>query len=138
RSMLPVGQLRMADILELVIPDQECSSEGATRVPGGGLDPNVLEWPFPPYATIGHTIQSDTSRHDQVTAAVKAMGISRRAQHNLLGDGLNRCRKVHLLLGDHALRLTRRASKKHVELVRRHGQTLAIVEIRHVQSDRAV
>ena len=66
------------------------------------------------------------------------MGISRRAQHNLLGDGLNRCRKVHLLLGDHALRLTRRASKKHVELVRRHGQTLAIVEIRHVQSDRAV
>ena len=63
---------------------------------------------------------------------------ARHAQHDLLGDLLDRRGEVHLALRQRRLGLARRAAEQPVERAVRHRQARAVVEVRHVQPERAV
>ena len=64
--------------------------------------------------------------------------VRRHAQHDLLGDHLHARRQVHLALRQRRLRPAGRAAEELVEPLARHRQTLAVVEVAHVQAERAV
>ena len=59
-------------------------------------------------------------------------------QHYFLTNPLYGCGQIHFFLGDKAFRQTRWTAKQFMELVRGHGETLAIIEVRHVEGDGTV
>ena len=78
------------------------------------------------------------ARHRLRQAGLR-VDVARHAQHDLLGDQLDRRREVHLALRDRRLRLAaagrRRARRSAAPVIVRPG---AVVEVLHVQAERAV
>ncbi len=66
------------------------------------------------------------------------MHVPRHAQHDLLGHVLDRCGDIHVPPVDGFIGPPRRAAEQGLEFLRRHGQALAVIEIRQVKPQRAI
>ena len=103
-----------------------------------GLDPDRLEWPFAQDAPVAHAVQRHAAGQAQLFHAGLRLYAAGLTQHDLFADLLDRRGDVHIAPGDGLPAPARRAPEQSVEFPRRHGQALAVVEIRHIQAKRPV
>jgi hypothetical protein len=127
-----------ARLVEELIPHESGGSEGAPGVTRGRLNPDAIERPFPQYPAVADAVQGDASSHYQVPSPGELVCVSRRSQHDLLGDFLNRGGDVHLALGERAFHRPGRPSEELVELLRGHDLVGTEREVRHVHPKRPV
>ncbi len=120
------------------MPDHQRHAQRPARVAGSRLHPDVFEDSFLNNLSVAAAVQRDAAREAEFFHARLAPHVPGHAQHDLFGDLLNRRRDVHVALGQFRFRLARRRAEKCVELLRGHGQALAIIEIGHVHAKRAV
>lgn len=127
-----------ARIVQQLVPDVLGRPQGPAGVTRRGLDPDRLERPFAQDAPVGHAVQRHPAGQAQVFHARLRVYVAGLTQHDLLGNPLDRCGDVHVALGDGLPAPARRATEQAVEFLRRHGQALAVIEVRHIQAEGAV
>ncbi len=104
----------------------------------GRLNPDILERPFAQDAAIADAIERHAAGQHQVLHAGARVDMPRTAQHHILGHGLDRGGQIHFALRDARLHFTRRAAEEGVKFGRRHRQSLTVVEVAHIQAERAI
>ena len=100
-----------------VIGRERCPDRAA-RVARRRLDPDVVELAVAQHLAVRHAIERDAAREAEVLLPGLYRKRARQAQHDLLGDGLDRRREIHLALGQQVLGLARRPAEQRVELRR--------------------
>ncbi len=120
------------------MPDEQSHAQGSACVAGGRLDPQVGVRTLAQDAAVGHAVQRHAASQAQPRQTGLFVDMTGHAEQNLLGHGLDRRRQIHLALGQRRLRPPRRAAEQPLELPRRHGQPLAVIEVGHVHAERAV
>ena len=138
RPALRVRRPDLPRVVEELMPDEQRHAERAARVSRRRLDPHVVEGPLAQHPSVPDAVQRHAAGEAEVAHPRLRVHVARRPQHRLLGDRLNGRRDVHLPLRDRRLGLPRRPAEERVELVRRHPQPLAVLEVRHVQAERSV
>ena len=102
------------------------------------LDPDVVEVAVAQNLAIGDAIE----RHAAGKAEVSRLGLlgeaARHPQHRLIQHRLDRGRDVHVERRQQLVRASHRLAEQFGEPVVGHGETGAIVEIGHVEPERAV
>ncbi len=121
----------------MVIADQR-RADGAAGVAGGRLHPDAVELACAQDLAVGDAIERDAAGQAEIALAVLDRQAAGEAQHRLFQHGLDRRRDVHVLLRQRIALRTRRHPEQPIELLVRHGQAGAIIEIRHVELERAV
>lgn len=137
-SVLGVGRAVSAGFFEKLVPGEERGAEGSTGVAGGGLDPDVLEGGFAQQATVGDAIEGNAAGEAEVARAGGGMEVAGHAQDDLLGDDLHGGGKVEFALGQLGFGAPGRSAEELGELVGRHGEALAVVEITLVEAEGSV
>ena len=125
-------------LVQQLVPDEQGSPQSAAGIAGGGLNPDVLERPFTQQPAVGDAVERHATRHHEVLHPGLAVQLAPYAQHDLLGHFLDAGRQVHVPLLQPGVRLARRSAEELVESLIGHRQTLAVVEVVHVQPKTAV
>jgi hypothetical protein len=126
------------------LPRNRCqaASAGAHRPAGVAcrrLNPDVGESAVAQHLAVGDAIERDAAGEAEIGHFVLAGKRAREPQDHVLGDGLNGGGHVHVKVREQILvRPPHRLSEQIGEGVVRHGQADAIVEILHVEMERAV
>ncbi len=120
------------------MPAVQRRADGAARVAGRGLDPEVLERPLAQQDTIGDAVERDATRETRVAFSGGFRGRARHREHDVFGDDLDRRRKVELALGDLRFGRTRRSAEQVGEAAVRHREPGEVVEVLHLHAERAV
>ncbi len=114
------------------------SADGSSRVARRGLNPELLEDAAPMQLAVGYAIQGNAAREAEIALARLVLHVAGHAQHDLLGDFLDRTRQVHLALRERRLRHSRGSAKQLLEAPPGHAQAGAVIEVLHVHAERAV
>jgi hypothetical protein len=117
------------------MPHVICRAERPAGIARGRLDPDLLERTVAQDPAVAHAVERDAARHAQILRAGHFVHVTRRLEHRVFGDGLDRRREVHVAFRDRRLRPARRTAEQLVEFRRRHRQALTVVEERHVHPD---
>src|SRR5262245_40519802 len=120
------------------MPDGERDSDGAARVAGGGLDPDVVEQLLAQNQAVRYAIERDAASQAELFHSRLPLNETGHFQNRLFGDLLNAASQVHFPLGELRFRLARRAAEKLVEGPVSHPQPLAITEILLIHPKAAV
>ena len=80
------------------MPDEQGRTQRSAGITGRRLDPDVVECSVAQQATIGHTIEPDATRDDQVPHAGLCSNVAADAKDDLLGHILDAGRQVHVPL----------------------------------------
>ena len=124
--------------VEIPMPDRQRDAEGAAGFTGRGLDPDFLEWPLSQDAPVGHAVERHAASQAQVGQSGFALDEPGDLEHYLLGNLLNRPRKVHLTLRDARLGLSGRSADQALERLARHPEPLGVREVLVVHPDRSI
>ena len=127
-----------ARLVEQLVPNEERDAKRAARIAGGRLDPEILEGPSRRIRPLATQLSATPPARQRFFRPVSRVHVPRHPQHDFLDDDLDRGGKIHIALGEQRLGSTRRAAEEPVELLRRHRQPLAVVEVRHVHAERPV
>src|SRR5688500_6334269 len=127
-----------ARLLQMAVPNQLCHTQRTARITGGRLDPQLLERSFAENPTVADAVERHATRETQVLHSGFAMDRACHAQHDLFADHLHGPRKVHLLLRQLRLRLSRRTAEELVEGFTGHREAGEIVEVLLVERERAI
>ena len=138
RPVLGVRSPDLAGIVEELVPDEQRHAQRAAGVPRRRLDPDVVERPLAQDAPVADAVERDAAGQAELAQPGLGVDVARRPQHRLLGNRLDRRGDVHLALGDGRLGPPRRPVEQRVEPARRHSETLAVLEVRHVHAERPV
>src|ERR1700746_2571639 len=111
-----------------LVPGGESRAHGPAGIAGRRLDPQSLVRTVTKNSAVTDAIKSYATGQAQVLSTGLAMESSGQAEHDFLGDFLNRPRQVHIALRQPGFRLSRRAAEKPVELPVGHCQTGTIIE----------
>src|SRR5262249_27817104 len=98
----------------------------------------MIEETFAQNSSVAHAIERYSADEATVLDAGDLVHVARAAQHDLLGDDLNRRGDIHLALRDRRFGASRRTSKQAIEPPRGHGESMAIIEILHGHPERPV
>ena len=74
----------------------------------------------------------------EVFQSGRAMHVPGDVEHSFLGDQLDARREIHVALRQLALCLPRRTAEEAMEAVIGHGETLAVIEVTHVEVKRPI
>ncbi len=124
--------------VEILVPDEKRRAERPSRVPGRGLDPQVLKRPLPQDAPVAGAIEDRAAREAQPLHARLPMRVPGDAEHDLLGDLLYRARHIHLAPRDLGFAPPRRSAEEIRETRVRHPEPGAVVEVLHIEAERSV
>ena len=119
-------------------PDKHRDTQRSARIAGCWLDPEVVEGAFPEQSAVTHAIERDTPAQAQFFHPCNPVGVPRHPQHDVLGHRLDGRCQVLVALGDGLRRMAGRAAEQLVKPGRGHGQARTIIEVGHVQAERAV
>ena len=108
---------------------RERGAERAAGIARGRLDPDALEFAVAQHLAVGHAVERHAAGEAQILRAGLACERARQAQHDFLRDRLDRGGEIHVALGQQLVGLARRRAEQAIELVVRHAQAGAIVEI---------
>ena len=117
------------------------SERGAERAAGvarRGLQPDLVEDFLAQQLAVRHAVERDAAREAQVAFAGFARHAARELDDHFFGDDLNARGQIHFALRQGRLGLARRAAEQLVELRIGHAQSGAVVEVVHVETERAV
>src|SRR5690606_27881552 len=103
-----------------------------------GLNPEVFYMAVAKHFSVRNAVESNAARETNIRQTGFSNDRASQAQHDLLGDSLNRRREIHLTLSQAVLRLARRAAEQRVEFPVRHREPGAILEVLHVEPKAAV
>ena len=139
RALLAVAALRLAG------PAEQRDARRAARRPSAPPASPAAGWiqmfsngPSRSSRPLATQLSATPPAITRFVIAGQLVRMPRRTKHDLLADHLDRRGQIHLLLRDQALRLPRRAAEQVVEPLGRHRQALAVVEVGHVEPERAV
>ena len=133
----PAGS-HLAGLVHVHMPRGECRTQRAARVAGRRLDPDVVELRLAQDLAVAHAVERHATGQHQVLLASGLVDVVGHAQHDRLARHLHRPRQVHLALRQLRLGLPRRTAEEVVEALVGHAQTCHIVEVAHVEAERAV
>ena len=133
-----IDTIGLAFVVQNLMPGKQRRAERAARIARGRLDPDVIENAFAQNAPVRDAIERDAAGQTKISLSGFLANVPRHSEHDFLGHILDRAREVHVALGQFRFRLTRRAVKQSVERDVGHGQADAIIEIFHVEPERAV
>ena len=136
--MLAIGRLDVARFVQKLMPDEQCDAQSPARIAGGGLNPDILERPVAENLAVADAVEGDTAGEAEVFHAGCLAHMAGDAEHDFFGHLLDRGGDVHFALGELGFGRSRRAAEEAVELPRGHGHSLAVIEIGHVHTERAV
>ena len=125
-------------IVQILVPCKKSRTDGASRITGSRLYPDVFKRPFPKDSAVADAIECDTTRKTEIFLPRFAVYVLRHAKHHLFRHVLNRAGQIHIPLRDIRFRLPGRTSEQPVEFRVRHGQPCAVIKIIHIQSERPV
>src|SRR5262245_30877840 len=120
------------------MPRGERDAHRAAGIARGGLDEEAAERALSQNPAVADAVQRHAAGQAEVLAPRFPVQGAGEAEHHLLGDVLDGPREVHLPLGEQRLRLAGRAAEERVELVARHREPGAVVEVVHVEPEGAV
>ena len=120
------------------MPCRQSSTYSAAGISRGRLDPEPLVRALAKDAAVPDAVQGNAAGEAQVVRTRLAVERRRQAQHHLFGDVLDRACQIHFPLRQTRLHLARRSAEQIVEAPVRHRQPGGVVEIVHVQPERAV
>jgi hypothetical protein len=58
----------------------------------------MFERSLAPQSSVGHAIERNATRHDQIRRSSPGVGFPRHAQHDLFSDLLDACGQIHVAL----------------------------------------
>ena len=120
------------------VPCRQGHADCTPGVTGGRLDPQAFERALTQDPPVADAVQGHTAGETQVLRTGFAVDRPGQAQHHFFRDVLDRPRQIHLSLRQSRLRLPGRTAEQHIELSIGHGQSGAVVEVLHVEPERAV
>ena len=120
------------------MPRLEGGAERAAGVPGGWLNPNLVEHTGALQFAVGHAVERDATGEAEPVFAGHLAGLYGQAQHRLADDLLHRGGDVHVPLLERRLGIARRTAQQLIEPAVCHFAALEKTEAIHVQPERAV
>ena len=129
---------RVSRILQQLMPHEHRGPQRSAGIASRRLHPNVVERTFAKDSTVPNAVQRDSASHHEVLLARLLLNMSSGQQHDLFGNGLHRSSQIHFTLCDFCLGLAWWSAKQLVELRPSHREALAVVEVAHVHTERAV
>jgi hypothetical protein len=117
------------------MPNQLSNAEGAARISGRWLDPDLLEGSLSEQATIPHTVERHPSSKAQGIGPGLSANRAGHAQHDFLTHHLDRPSQVHLFLSQLALGLAGWSAEQLVKLAVRHGEAGQIIEVALIERE---
>ena len=123
--------------LELVI-GRKRRADRAAGIAGRRLNPDVVELAVAQHLAVGDAIQRHAAGKAQIARAGLGREAARQPQHGLLEHRLDRGRDIHVERRQQLVRRAHRLAEQLGEPLVGHGQPGAIVEIGHVEPERAV
>lgn len=113
-------------------------TEGASRISRGRLNPDVFKPRLAQDSAIADAVERHTPGKAKVAHPAFPTCGHTDPQHRLLGNRTDRCRDVHIPLRKGGFRLPRLPAEESGETFIGHGKALTVIEIVHVQPERAV
>ncbi len=120
------------------VMDSKGRTQRAPRVSGCGLYPDIFERALSEQPPVCHTVQGHPARHAKIRKPGLPVETVAEPEHDVLKHVLERTGNVHLLPGHFGLWLSWRAIKESVEPAVGHREAGTVIEVVHVQPERAV
>ena len=95
-----VNAIGASRLFEVLIPREKGRAERPAGVPGGGLYPNIIEYPLTLDTPVGNAVQRNTARETQLPQAGFTTDMPRHAAHDLFRHDLDGTRHVHVAPGE--------------------------------------
>ena len=130
--------VELARLAEIAVIGGVGRADRAAGIAGRRLHPDAVEQVLAQQLAVGDAVQRHAAGQADVLGAGLLLHRARQPQHDLLGDGLHRGREVHVVLGQKLFGLARLAAEQRAELLVRHAQPGAIVEVGLVEAEGAV
>ena len=122
----------------MVMGDPQRDAERPARIARRRLDPDLVERSFPLDTAVADAVQCHAAGHAQVFQARQLVCGARHAQHDFLGDILNRSGEIQLALRQRRFRLARRSFEQPLESAAGHRQAVHEFEVLEVQPNAAI
>ena len=108
------------------------------RVARRRLNPDAFERAVAQQLAVADAVERDAAGKAQVAGAGLAGERAGKPQHHLFRHLLERGCDVHVALGEQLVGLAHRGAEQALEILVRHGQAGAIIEIVHVETESTV
>ena len=130
--------LSLRALAEIAVIGGVGRADRAAGIAGRRLHPDAVEQVLAQQLAVGDAVQRHAAGQADVLRAGLLAHRARQPDHDLLGDGLHRRREIHVMLGQKLLGLARLAAEQLAELLVRHAQAGAVVEVLLVEAEGAV
>ena len=120
--------------VQQLMPDEQRNAQRSSRIACSRLDPDVVERPLAQNPPVADAIQGHAAGQAQFFQPGDPVRVPRHAQHDFFRYFLHRRGDVHVPLCQQRIRATRWATEQGMEPVRRHGQSLTVIEVGHVHA----
>ncbi len=117
---------------------RECGAERAAGIPGGRLNPKVVDHPVAQYLAVGDTIERDAASQAQPAQPGFRNQAANHAHNRLLDHRLDRGSEIHVTLLEQFVRGPRWAAEQTIKAAVGHPQSNAVIEIFLIEAKRAV
>src|SRR5688572_7724111 len=116
----------------------ERRAHGSARIAGGGLHPELVEYPGAQQLAVRHAVERDSPREAEIAFTGLLRDRSGQLEDDLLRNLLYRRRHVHVQLRQQLVGTARGRAEQPVEALVRHAQAGAVVEVIEVEVEGPV